>query len=236
MFSCGMRTIALVLLALCLTVGGTAAAHGSGDPAYTLELVGPPQVPIGGAATTTLTASDEAGADVAGLRVRFVRSGPHDQTDASCSPGDLTACPVTDADGRAAYEFVGNVEGIATVTAEVYSVGGALVGTSGPWQVVVKNPIVVCRTSCINAKLTGRSTRGRDVLRVHAPAIARGGEVRLEKKTAGQWRQVGRSKRLDADGDRAFSLRDRNGRRVTRYRAVVDTGRYADITPVVRLR
>ena len=90
----------------------------------------------------------------------------------------------------------------------------------------------------INAKLGGKSSQGKDILRVNAPNIAKGAKVRLQKKVGGKWMNVGKAKKLDGSGDRQFGVKDRNGNRVTKYRAKVSGTAYVygDPTPVKRLK
>jgi hypothetical protein len=73
----------------------------------------------------------------------------------------------------------------------------------------------------IDARLKGRHNGAkRDRLKVLAPPQARGAEVRLMRKTRSGPRLVW-TKRLNRLGDAQFEVKDRNGRKVTRYFALV---------------
>ena len=90
----------------------------------------------------------------------------------------------------------------------------------------------------IDARLKGRHNGARrDRLKVLAPPQARGAEVRLMRKTRSGQKLVW-VKRLNRLGDAQFEVKDRNGRKVTRYFAIVrETSRtFADRTGVKKVR
>ena len=85
---------------------------------------------------------------------------PGNEDDDSCNEEILNNCLLTDANGRAFYDFVGGSMGTATITAVVYEPvvdGGARIRTVGPDTVVFgagQDPIV--------AKLSGKSKGGNE--------------------------------------------------------------------------
>ena len=94
-------------------------------------------------------------------------------------------------------------------------------------------PNVQCRST---AKLSGKNQGNKDVLKVNTTSNAGGAKVKLMKKIGNKWKQVGKAKTLNSLGNTTFKVRDKNGNKVTKYRATVagtvDTK--ADTTNVVR--
>ena len=236
------RLLAALLLAAALVpplLAPPASAADAAEPSYVLAA--PSSARAGNVVPASLTALDGDGVPLAGLAVRFVRTGPGAETAASCSVEQLAGCAVTGADGTARYDFsAGPLTGLVQLRAEVYGVEGELVAEAGPHAVQVV-PAVVCRaarTSCIRVLLSGRSKApGRDVLSVVGPMVLRGGHVLLQAKVHDAWRPIGRVRSMNRDGDATFSVPDRNGSRVTKYRAIVLPGAWSlgDVSPVLRL-
>ncbi len=206
-------------------------------------LAAPSSARAGNVVGASLTALDGDGVPLAGLAVRFVRTGPGAETAASCSVEQLAGCAVTGADGTARYDFsAGPLTGLVQLRAEVYGPEGELVAEAGPHAVDVR-PMLVCRatrTSCPApaVRLTGRSKAPRrDVLSVVGPMVLRGGHALLQAKVHDAWRPIGRVSTMNRDGGATFSVPDRNGSRVTRYRAIVLPGAWSlgDVSPVLRL-
>jgi hypothetical protein len=186
---------------------------------YTLETDGPNSVPAQSAVTEILTATDQEGQPLENLVVDFLRGGPGNEDDDSCNEDVLNSCQLTDGNGEAFYDFVGGSLGTATITAVLYEPivdGGTRITTVGPDTVqFVQNQLP------INAKLRGKSAGKKDVLTVDAPSNANGAKVKLQKKVGGKWKQVGKSKTLNGLGNTTFKVADKNGKKATRYRAVV---------------
>ena len=196
---------------------------------FTLSQDGPNQVPAQSAVTMVLHAEDQEGQALTGLGVDFLRGGPGDEDDDGCQFG----CFAVDEDGNAFYDFVGGSQGTATVSAVVYEDNGTRFGTVGTDTVIFGANVVK-----INAKLSGKNQGNKDVLKVDAPSNADGAKVKLQKKTANGWKQIGKAKTLNGLGNTTFKVADKNGNKITRYRALVggtvDTK--ADTTNQVRQR
>lgn len=178
---------------------------------------GPDSVPAGSAVTEVLTAIDQEGQPIAGMPVGFLRVGPSNDGDS-----DGNASDITNAAGKAFYDFAGNQPGTASITAVIYNDADVRQYTVGPDNVTFTagqpgggDPLP------INARLGGRSNGQFDQLRVAAPAIAKGAVVRLYKVVNGRRLQVGNTRGLNAKGNLIFNVVDRNGRAKTRYVAVV---------------
>jgi hypothetical protein len=194
---------------------------------FTLGQQGPQTVPAQTAVTMVLHAEDQEGQALTGLGVDFLRGGPGNEDDDGCQFG----CFAVDSNGNAFYDFVGGSQGTATVSAVVYEDNGDRFGTVGTDTVVFSagpEPIV--------AKLSGKNQGNKDVLTVKAPSNAAGATVKLQKKTSNGWKQVGKSMKLNASGDRTFKVKDKNGKKVTKYRAQVGgtTDTKKDTTNVVK--
>jgi hypothetical protein len=229
-------------LALASSVGPAAADDRAEETAYVLGVLGPDTVSGGDEVTLRLTATDQEGSHVSGLLVRFVSTGPGPETWESCSAQRPTACTVT-ADGQADATFgVGLSTGVLEVRAEVYSPEGMLLAEVGPEEIrVISLSCSLARGKCtpLRALLrAGDSKPRRDVLKVESPTVWRNSRVVLMRRTSGTWAATGRLARLGPTGDCSFSVPDRNGRAVTKYKALIlpRTGSMGDTTPVVRLR
>src|SRR5690606_29827877 len=146
----------------------------------------------------------------------------------------------TNDNGEVTYTFTCTVEGVAELQIGIQGPNPVPPNDEFTWA--VGRDTVNCKNptgpKAINVKLTGKSSQGKDILKVNAPAIAKGAKVVLQKKVNGKWTQVGKAKKLDGSGDRQWGTKDRNGKKVTKYRAKV-TGNAAvkgDVTPVARVR
>lgn len=188
-----------------------------GDGAvYTLTTSPANPVQAGQPVTATLTAIDAEGNPLEGLQVDFVRAGDPD-----------TETPVvTDEDGVAQYVFEVEKEcSDDTVTAVVRDTV-TYDGDPASGGVVFDDSTVVEAECDIKVNLSGRNSenRKRDILNITTSSDAdlTGDSVILQKKVDGVWKRVGaKGKTLDADGEARFSVRDRNGNKVTKYRAKV---------------
>ncbi len=185
--------------------------------------------------TEVAGATDQEGQPIENMIVDFLRGGPGNDDDDSCNEDLLNGCQRTDINGEAFYDFVGGSAGTANVSVVFYSAEGVRITTVGPDTVTFAG---VTEQQKINAKLRGVSSQGKDILTVKAPNIAAGAKVRLQKKVGNKWVQVGKVKTLDGSGDRQFGVKDRNGNKVTKYRAKVSATDFifADNTPVKRLK
>jgi hypothetical protein len=206
-----------------------------GASTFTLGQEGPEVVEVGTAVTEVVQALDQEGQPIENMIVDFLRGGPSNEDDDTCNEDLLANCQVTDINGEAFYDFVGGSEGTANVSAVLYSAEGVRITTVGPDTVIFAG---VTEQQHINAKLRGKSSQGKDILTVKAPNIAAGAKVRLQKKVGNKWVTIGKVKTLDGSGDRQFGVKDRNGNKVTKFRAKVSATDFifGDTTPVLRQR
>jgi hypothetical protein len=190
-----------------------------GASTFSLIQQGPNTVPVGTAVTEVLSATDQEGQPIENLVVDFLRGGPGNEDDDSCNEDLLNNCQVTDGNGEAFYDFVGGSIGTATISAVVYEPivdGAARIDTIGP------DTVRFGSLATINVKLTGKNaSNNRDRLKVDAPSIAAQATVRLQKKVNGVWKKVGPTETLNAFGNKVFKVKDKNGNKVTKYRAKV---------------
>ncbi|PWN02298.1 hypothetical protein DJ010_14390 [Nocardioides silvaticus] len=184
---------------------------------YTIDPENPSTpVPVDEPITVTVEADDQEGNPLSGLFVQFVRT--------SDSDNDQTF--VTDADGIAQYVFEGRDDQCGendTVTAVVReSVNGPVVTT-----LVTKITFEKCE---VDVSLEGSNSKNgkRDVLKVTATAEQKltGVGVHLMARKGGKWVELTpqADRVLTAAGTATFSVKDTNGNKVTKYRAVVDEG------------
>lgn len=183
---------------------------------YTMDDDTGGEAQVGETVTMTVTAVDQEGQPIQGLDVEFVRSGPNPQS------GDVNYQTATDADGVATYNFKGDAEGTATVSAVIRS-GNSQVkrledsvtftGT-GPGPKDPINPVL----------LGANNGKADDVLTVNAESEAQGTTVKLFKiKKNGKKVLVGEDV-LNKNGDRKFTVNDANGNKFTKYVAKVMEG------------
>ncbi|MCW2766799.1 MAG: hypothetical protein JWO11_2758 [Nocardioides sp.] len=198
---------------------------------YTLTQEGSENVPVGSTVSYTLTAIDPQGQPINGSGVGFLRVGPGDQG----QDDDGQADDVTNAAGEAFYDFAGSVPGTASVSAVVYDdrVGGNYhrLFVVGPDTVSFTGSVVP-----IKPKLTGENSGKMDVLTVSAKKAA-GASVKFYKKTA-HGLVLLKTSQLNVNGIKSFSVRDKNGNKVTKYVAIVsNTPRtQRGVSNTVRLR
>ncbi|WP_146207356.1 hypothetical protein [Nocardioides silvaticus] len=184
---------------------------------YTIDPENPSTpVPVDEPITVTVEADDQEGNPLSGLFVQFVRT--------SDSDNDQTF--VTDADGIAQYVFEGRDDQCGendTVTAVVReSVNGPVVTT-----LVTKITFEKCE---VNVSLEGSNSANgkRDILKVTATAeqSLTGVPVHLMARKGGKWVELTpqADRVLTSAGRATFSVKDTNGKKITKYRAVVDEG------------
>jgi hypothetical protein len=123
------------------------------------------------------------------------------------------------------YEFTCSEEGVTTIDVGIQ---GPVPPLADPFTFTTATDTVTCGTppppepkKNPAAKLSGKNKGNKDVLSVNAKSFAAGANVRLQKKTSNGWKQVGPAQKLNSSGDRSFSVKDKNGNKVTKYRAKV---------------
>lgn len=189
---------------------------------YTLTRSGGDTQPVGSVVTFTYTATDQNGEEISGLFVEWFRSGPDEQQD-----GTTNSAGFLGQDGRITYTFSGDEPGTAVVTAigredgfggdEVpearrtgsVTFGGGAGGGGG-------------ERVAIEPKLRGQNNGpAADRLTVKGPRIAAGASVELFKINKNNKRIFIKEKTLNRDGDIRFKVGDKNGSKITTYKAVV---------------
>lgn len=189
------------------------------DATFTLTTSPANPVQAGQPVTATLTAIDAEGNPLEDLQVDFVRAGDPD-----------TETPVvTDEDGVAQYVF--EVEEQCTddtVTAVVrdtvtYDGDAASGGVIEQMSSVVESE---CEQAKVKVNISGRNSENgkRDIINVSASSKGdlTGAGVILQKKVAGEWVRIGaKGVTLDSNGKARFSVKDKNGNKVTKYRVKV---------------
>ncbi len=202
---------------------------------YTLTHTGADTQPVGTTVTETYKAVDQNGEPIKGLNVEFFRTGPDDLQDGDGNSGDYTGN-----DGKAYYVFQGAKAGTATTTAVVWMYDNA----ADNWVLVpvAEQADVVKFAGSVKSSITSRlmghnNGAKRDHLLVNAPSRAHGAVVKLFKITATGRHLVGRA-HLNSVGNHRFGVADRNGRRYTKFIAVVrQTPRtLGDTTNIKRVR
>lgn len=198
-----------------------------GDGAtYTLTTSPANPVLPGTPVTATLTAIDAEGNPLEGLGVTFVRTGDPD-----------TETPVvTDEDGVAQYVFEVEEDCFNDVVTAVVRDTVTYDGDPASGGIVFDDSTVVESsepdgTECdgresVDVSLSGLNSENkkRDILTVSASsqAVLTGTPVILQKKVDGVWKTIAdRSKTLASDGSARFSVKDKNGNKVTKYRVKV---------------
>jgi protocatechuate 3,4-dioxygenase beta subunit len=179
----------------------------------TIESTPEGEVPVGTAVTETVTVLDQEGNPIAGVAVEFIRNGP------GAGDGDANVERTTNAQGKAFYTFIGTQAGVANITATVTSDDG--IETLNDSVVFVADEPTPPKRTPIVAELTGKNLGAKDRLKVNAPSKAQGAEVRLYKVVAGKRIQVGVTRSLNQFGNVVFTVKDRNGTKVTKYVAFV---------------
>ena len=189
-------------------------------------------VPVGTTVTETIKVTDPSGDPISNRPVRIKREGPQD--------GSETKFATTNDNGEVTYTFTCTVEGVAQL--EIGIRGPNPIPPNDDYTWAVGCDTVNCKNptppQAINVKLRGKSSGGKDILTVDAPSIAKGATAVLQKKVKGKWVQVGKAKKLDGAGNRQWGTKDRNGSKVTKYRAIVSGNSKVlrDVSPVKRQR
>jgi hypothetical protein len=171
--------------------------------------------PVGTAVTETITVTDSNGDPISNRPVRIKRVGPGSQAE--------TVFQSTDSNGVLTYEFTCSVEGVTTIDV---GISGPVPPLADPFSFAMASDTVTCENPAPakvnpNAKLSGKNKGNKDVLKVNAKSKAKGATVKLQKKTNNGWKQVGSAKTLNSSGDKSFKVKDKNGKKVTKYRAKV---------------
>lgn len=189
---------------------------------YTLTHSGDDNQPVGSVVTFTYTATDQNGEEISELAVGFFRSGPDEQQDGS---QNQASAPLGQ-DGRITYTFSGDEPGTAVVTAlgtlngdevpEARRTGSVTFGSGGGGGVGGRLPI--------DAVLKGRNTGPNiDKLKVVTTPKGRadGAVVNLFRFNKNGVRRLVESTQLNDNGIKRFQVKDRNGRKFTKYVARV---------------
>ena len=171
--------------------------------------------PVGKTVIVTYKALDQEGNPIVRQPLAFFRSGPDDLQD-----GNSEFKYLTDDNGLARYIFQGAKAGTANVTGIAGDgEGNAIPESEQSTSIKFGTPPPPAPTA-INAVLSGTSNGAKaDVLTVKA-AKANGAVVRIYKVVNGV-RKLVRTGTLNASGSRTFLVKDANGRKYTKYVALV---------------
>ena len=183
---------------------------------FVLTQLGPEEVLVGSTVSYSLTGTDQEGQPLNGFGAGFLRVGPgNDNSD----DGQLT--DFTDANGQAFYDFAGGTPGKANVSAVVYSdkAGNARLFVTPTDTVTFTAQTTDGPRADISPKLLAENGKKFDQLTVRAER-APGALTRFYKKTK-KGRQILKSKKLDSDGTVSVRIKDTNGKKRTRYFAIV---------------
>ena len=171
-------------------------------------------MPVDEPVTVTVEVLDQQGNPVPGLSVTFVRT----------SDADNDQTIPTDGDGIAQYVFEGTDEQCGeddTITAVVRD-GITIVET-----LVTHITFEKC---AVQVSLEGKNSQNkkRDILTVNATSAGQltGTPVHMMAKRNGVWVEVTpqADRVLNSAGKAVFSVKDLNGNKITKYRAVIDEG------------
>ncbi|PWN02299.1 hypothetical protein DJ010_14395 [Nocardioides silvaticus] len=198
---------------------------------FTIDPLNPSApVPVGEPIVLTVEGMDWKGDPLAAFSVTFVRASDTGNAHTSA----------TEENGRAQYVFQGTDEQCGeeeTVTAVVRS------SASGPVMDVLMTTIPFNKCAVSVSLNRSNSTDGdRDIVTVAATSIhpLGGVPVHLKALRDGRWVELKRQRDrvLSPSGRATFAVKDRNGRGITRYRAVVarTASTNAGRSPVLRLR
>ncbi len=171
-------------------------------------------VMTGSAVTETVTALDSAGNPIVGAVVVFTRQGPGDEE-------TQTFNSTTDNNGEASYTFFGTTDGTANITATVND--GNASKTATDQVVFAGEPVPPTTPYDITATLSGKGkAAGNDVLRVTtSPNAVEGSNVNFFRLFRGGKRRLVATDTINDNGRAAAFIVDPNGRKVSRYVAVV---------------
>ena len=184
---------------------------------YTIDPLNPSTpVPVDEPVTVTVEALDQQGNPLTGLVVQFVRT--------SDSDNDQTF--ITDSNGIAQYVFEGTDGQCGeddTVTAVVRETVNSPVITTLVTHITFEK-------CAVQVSLEGKNSHNkkRDILTVNATSLGQltGTPVHMMAKRHGHWVEVTpqADRVLNSAGKATFSVKDLNGNRITKYRAVIDEG------------
>ncbi|HET9423288.1 MAG TPA: hypothetical protein VFO49_19280 [Nocardioides sp.] len=168
---------------------------------------------IGSTVVVTYKAVDQEGEPIEGLQVRFFRAGPDDEQD-----GDGDAAIVTDADGEADYVFQGVTDGTAIIDTVVREPAPSttIITDAGVNHMVTFG----AAKAEVRSRLDATSKGDKDRLTITAPRSARGAKVLIYGLIDGDIVKVAQG-RLDNRGKLVKEVRDRNGKKATKYAAIV---------------
>ena len=184
---------------------------------YTIDPLNPSTpVPVDEPVTVTVEALDQQDNPLTGLVVQFVRT--------SDSDNDQTF--ITDSNGLAQYVFEGTDGQCGeddTVTAVVRETVNSPVITTLVTHITFEK-------CAVQVSLEGKNSHNkkRDILTVNATSLGQltGTPVHMMAKRHGHWVEVTpqADRVLNSAGKATFSVKDLNGNRITKYRAVIDEG------------
>ena len=180
---------------------------------YTMTHDGIDPQGVGTTVVVTYQAADQVGEPIQGLQVSFFRAGPDDEQD-----GNGDAAVVTDAAGQATYVFQGVTDGTAIID--------TVVREPAPSTTIIRdagvNHMVTfgAAKAEVASRLVARSKGTNDRLIITAPRSARGAKVLIYGLIDGDITKVGQG-RLDNQGKLVKEVRDRNGKKATKYAAIV---------------
>lgn len=198
--------------------------------AMSLGQAGADSVPAGSTVNEIANIKDQEGAPIADAGVTFTRSGPSD-LDSDGNGGNFT-----NASGNAVYTFAGGSAGEATITASFFLFGN-LVGQVEDKVTFTGNPTV--DKVALDAQLTGKNNGAKkDKLQVVAGnSKAAGATVDLFRRTGSGDELIG-TKTLNKSGNVKFKVADKNGKKVTKYYAVIAATDHtlADRTPIKKVK
>lgn len=200
-------------------ITGTAAAvdwyaidYASSD--YAMTNTGGARLDVGDTTTVTYKAVDQNGEPIQGLQVNFFRTGPDNLQDGEGKPA-----VITNANGEAQYTFAGTKRGTAIVAAVVREPlpSTTIIEAAGETHSVSFGPSKLNP----NARISRAKSDGdKDVLTVKANPAARGAKVIMYAAIGGEIVKVGQG-RLNSEGTLVLKVKDRNGKKVTQYAAIV---------------
>jgi hypothetical protein len=168
---------------------------------------------VGTTVVVTYRAVDQFGEPIQGLQVKFFRAGPDDEQD-----GDSDAAVLTDAAGTAEYVFQGVTDGTAIID--------TLVREPAPSTTIIHNAGVNhlvtfgAAKAEVRSRLVAKNKGDKDRITVTAPRTARGAKVLIYGLIDGKVTKVGQGL-LNRQGTLVKDVRDRNGKKATKYAAIV---------------
>jgi hypothetical protein len=177
--------------------------------------------PVGSSTTETVTVTNSAGAAVVGRQVRFTRTGPDGSSE--------VVYATTDAAGKATYVAKCTTAGTISIQAAVQDPSG----TGTPLPTDPFNRFANDKIGCgdvtapgkkpINPSIKGKNAAGgKDLITVRAKA-ANGAAVKIYRVTDNNRRILVGQGNLNSNGVLKVLVKDRNGRQLTAYKAVVSS-------------